>query len=110
MTPEQAAKVETQAKQVDAASHVMVQGVYCGEQPYKVLAMCTLAICLCCLGLLRFRVQTDPQHLWVGANSLAAQEKAQYEVRRAVPAAIVQSNSSPLLCFPALLAALLQTM
>lgn len=59
---------------------VMVQGVFCGEQPYKVLALCALAIGLCCLGLLRFRVQTDPQHLWVGANSLAAKEKAQYEV------------------------------
>ena len=58
----------------------MVQGVHCGEQPYKVLALCALAIGLCCLGLLRFRVQTDPQHLWVGANSLAAKEKAQYEV------------------------------
>ena len=57
-----------------------LQGVYCGTHPYKVLLMCGVAIGLCCLGMLRFRVQTDPQHLWVGANSLAAKEKAQYEV------------------------------
>lgn len=54
-------------------------GVYCGAHPYRVLLVCSLAIGVCCLGMLRFRVQTDPQHLWVGATSLAAKEKAQYE-------------------------------
>lgn len=58
----------------------MLQGVYCGEQPYKVIAMCILAIGVCCLGLLRFQVETNPQRLWVGSASLAAREKAQYEV------------------------------
>jgi len=32
------------------------------------------------LGLLRFKVEANPQRLWVGAGSLAAKEKAQYEV------------------------------
>ena len=59
---------------------LLLQGVYCGEQPYKVLALCLLVIGVCCLGLLRFQVETDPQRLWVGAGSLAAKEKAQYEV------------------------------
>ena len=58
----------------------MLQGVYCGKQPYKVIAMCLIAIAVCCLGLLRFQVETDPQRLWVGSGSLAAREKAQYEV------------------------------
>ena len=58
----------------------MVQGIYCGEQPYKVLAVCLLVIGMCCLGLLRFKVEANPQRLWVGAGSLAAKEKAQYEV------------------------------
>ncbi len=58
----------------------LVQGVYCGEQPYRVLAVCLLVIGVCCLGLLRFKVETNPQRLWVGAGSLAAKEKAQYEV------------------------------
>lgn len=63
----------------------MWQGVYCGEQPYKVIALCALAIAACCLGLLRFQVETDPQRLWVGCGSLAAREKAQYEVTPAAP-------------------------
>lgn len=58
----------------------VLQGVYCGEQPYRVLAVCLLVIGVCCLGLLRFKVETNPQRLWVGAGSLAAKEKAQYEV------------------------------
>lgn len=58
----------------------MLQGVYCGKQPYKVIAICIVAIAVCCLGLLRFQVETDPQRLWVGSASLAAREKAQYEV------------------------------
>lgn len=62
----------------------MLQGVYCGEQPYKVIALCAVAIAVCCLGLLRFQVETDPQRLWVGSASLAAREKAQYEVTPAL--------------------------
>ena len=58
-----------------------LQGVVCGEQPYKVLTVCVLVIGFCCLGLLRFDVETDPQRLWVGSGSLAAREKAQYEVQ-----------------------------
>ena len=57
------------------------QGVYCGEKPYKVLLACVVVIGICCLGLLRFEVETDPQRLWVGAGSLAAKEKAKYEVQ-----------------------------
>ncbi len=37
------------------------------------------------LGLLRFRVETDPQRLWVGPTSQAAQEKAAYEVPEPSP-------------------------
>ena len=59
---------------------MLMQGVVCGEQPYKVLTVCVLVIGLCCLGLLRFDVETNPQRLWVGSGSLAAKEKAQYEV------------------------------
>ena len=57
-----------------------MQGVYCGEHPYKVIGLCVVAMAVCCLGLLRFQVETDPQRLWVGSGSLAAREKAQYEV------------------------------
>ena len=69
----------------------VVQGVYCGEQPCRVLAVCLLVIGVCCLGLLRFKVETNPQRLWVGAGSLAAKEKAQYEVTNRL---YLQSGSS----------------
>jgi len=67
---------------IDTGTRVaaVVQGVYCGEQPYRVLAVCLLVIGMCCLGLLRFKVETNPQRLWVGAGSVAAKEKTQYEV------------------------------
>ena len=71
---------ESLAQSVSSKSGCMLQGVYCGKQPYKVIVMCVLAIGVCCLGLLRFQVETDPQRLWVGSASLAAREKAQYEV------------------------------
>ncbi len=69
----------------------VVQGVQCGEQPYRVLAVCLLVVGVCCVGLLRFKVETNPQRLWVGAGSLAAKEKAQYEVTHRL---YLQSGSS----------------
>ncbi len=44
---------------------------------YILAGLLLLAICLA--GLTRFRLQTDPQHLWVAPSSQAAQEKASYE-------------------------------
>lgn len=45
------------------------------------LAMAAAAVAVCAPGLIRLRVETDPQRLWVGADSQAAREKADYEVR-----------------------------
>ena len=42
--------------------------------------MAALIMAVFALGLLRFRVETDPQRLWVGPSSRAAKEKAAYEV------------------------------
>lgn len=44
------------------------------------LAVAAAAVAVCALGLIRLRVETDPQRLWVGADSQAAREKADYEV------------------------------
>eukprot|EP00879_Flechtneria_rotunda_P032935 GHRR01036419.1.p1 GENE.GHRR01036419.1~~GHRR01036419.1.p1 ORF type:complete len:106 (-),score=25.19 GHRR01036419.1:250-567(-) len=33
----------------------------------------------CLLGLTRFQLETNPEHLWVGPSSRAAQDKANYE-------------------------------
>lgn len=56
------------------------QGRYCAERPVKVLAVCVLCVALAALGLLRLRVETDPQRLWVGARSQALAEKRHFEV------------------------------
>lgn len=56
------------------------QGRFCARRPGLVLAVAAAAAALCALGLIRLRVETDPQRLWVGAGSQAAREKADYEV------------------------------
>ena len=58
------------------------QGRFCARRPGLVLAATAAAAALCALGLIRLRVETDPQRLWVGAGSQAAREKADYEVAR----------------------------
>ncbi|EIE26672.1 multidrug efflux transporter AcrB transmembrane domain-containing protein [Coccomyxa subellipsoidea C-169] len=55
------------------------QGQRCARHPWRVLGFAVLAVLICSLGMLRFRVETDPQRLWVGPTSLAATEKAAYE-------------------------------
>ena len=58
----------------------MLQGERCARHPWRVLGCALLVILLCCVGWARFRVETDPQRLWVGPGSQAAREKAAYEV------------------------------
>jgi hypothetical protein len=58
----------------------VAQGRWCAERPGRVLAVCALAVVLTALGLLRLRVETDPQRLWVGADSQALAEKRHFEV------------------------------
>ena len=41
---------------------------------------CCVAVLILLLGLLRFRVETDPQRLWVGRGSRALGDKQAYEV------------------------------
>ncbi|GIL73679.1 hypothetical protein Vretifemale_3814, partial [Volvox reticuliferus] len=54
-------------------------GLYVGRRPVRVVVGGVVLVALCCLGLFRFRVETDPQRLWVGPASQAAREKAAYE-------------------------------
>ncbi|EFN58463.1 hypothetical protein CHLNCDRAFT_6284, partial [Chlorella variabilis] len=54
-------------------------GRCCARRPALVLAASLLLVGACALGLTRLRVMTDPQELWVGPGSQAAQEKAAYE-------------------------------
>jgi hypothetical protein len=81
-----------------------------------VLAVCALAVGLAALGLLRLRVETDPQRLWVGSRSQALAEKQHFEVCASAPllAAFVRhplpGASLPLLAILMQLHAVLQTM
>lgn len=58
----------------------MWQGVKAAERPWRTIGVAAVVMAVLALGLLRFRVETDPQRLWVGPTSQAAQEKAAYEV------------------------------
>ena len=58
----------------------IMQGEYCAHNPREVLIGCCLAVLISSLGLFRFRVETDPQRLWVGRGSRALADKQAYEV------------------------------
>jgi hypothetical protein len=55
------------------------QGERVARNPAAYIMGGALLLALCLAGLARFRLQTDPQHLWVAPSSQAAQEKARYE-------------------------------
>ena len=63
----------------------LLQGVRFARRPWRTVGVAALVMAVCALGLLRFRVETDPQRLWVGPTSQAAQEKAAYEVPGPLP-------------------------
>jgi Niemann-Pick C1 protein len=64
-----------------ALSSYLAQGEYCARNPREVLIGCCVAVLILSLGLVRFRVETDPQRLWVGRGSRALRDKQAYEVR-----------------------------
>ena len=64
---------------------LLLQGVHFARRPWRTVGVAALVMAVCALGLLRFRVETDPQRLWVGPTSQAAQEKAAYEVPGPLP-------------------------
>ncbi len=51
----------------------------CALFPLRVLGVAVLLVGACALGLLRFRVETAPERLWVGPQSQAAREAARFE-------------------------------
>ncbi|KAI3436838.1 hypothetical protein D9Q98_006248 [Chlorella vulgaris] len=55
-------------------------GRWCAGRPLLTLTLTLLLVGGCAGGLTRLRVMTDPQELWVGPGSQAAQEKAAFEV------------------------------
>ncbi len=82
---EQVGEAEEEFIEYSAAEQAMrrwlyQQGLLCARRPVLVLTLCLLCVGACALGMVRLRVMTDPQELWVGRGSQAAQEKADYEV------------------------------
>ena len=68
---------------VQAVTHSICptwQGACFARHPWRTIGVAALIMAVFALGLLRFRVETDPQRLWVGPSSRAAREKAAYEV------------------------------
>lgn len=55
-------------------------GELCMLKPWAVIVVGLTAVFFLCLGLLALRVATQPEELWVGPRSQAAQEKRAYEV------------------------------
>lgn len=58
---------------------LLLQGEFCAQKPVHVIVAGVLLIAFCLLGLVRFKLETNPQQLWVGPGSRAAQDKANYE-------------------------------
>ena len=56
------------------------QGACFARHPWRTIGVAALIMAVLALGLLRFRVESDPQRLWVGPSSRAAKEKVAYEV------------------------------
>ena len=56
-----------------------LQGEFCARRPIHVIVGGVVLIAFCLLGLIRFKLETNPQQLWVGPGSRAAQDKARYE-------------------------------
>ncbi|WCJ44712.1 NPC intracellular cholesterol transporter 1 [Euphorbia peplus] len=50
-------------------------GTWVARHPTLVLSVSLAAVLLLCLGLIRFKVETRPEKLWVGPGSKAAEEK-----------------------------------
>ncbi|GAV63482.1 Patched domain-containing protein/Sterol-sensing domain-containing protein [Cephalotus follicularis] len=50
-------------------------GTWVARNPTLVLSVSVVVVLLLCLGLIRFKVETRPEKLWVGPRSKAAEEK-----------------------------------
>ncbi|XP_031475621.1 uncharacterized protein LOC116247583 isoform X2 [Nymphaea colorata] len=54
-------------------------GYFVARHPIRVLSLSILVTLLLCLGLIRFKVETRPEKLWVSPGSKAAEEKRYFD-------------------------------
>ncbi|KAJ4891157.1 Patched family protein [Raphanus sativus] len=58
-------------------------GIWVARHPALVLSVSVFVVLLLCVGLIRFKVETRPDKLWVGAGSRAAEEKRFFDTHLA---------------------------
>ncbi|EFH67498.1 predicted protein [Arabidopsis lyrata subsp. lyrata] len=58
-------------------------GIWVARHPTLVLCLSVSVVLLLCVGLIRFKVETRPDKLWVGSGSRAAQEKQFFDTHLA---------------------------
>ncbi|KAJ6351977.1 hypothetical protein OIU76_001231 [Salix suchowensis] len=58
-------------------------GTWVARNPILVLSLSLAVILLLCVGLIRFKVETRPEKLWVGPGSKAAEEKRFFDTHLA---------------------------
>ncbi|KAL2346178.1 hypothetical protein Fmac_000178 [Flemingia macrophylla] len=73
--PQNRNRVQLSAVQRYMTNFYRKYGSYVARHPIMVLLSSLAVVLLLCLGLIRFKVETRPEKLWVGPGSKAAQEK-----------------------------------
>ncbi|XP_038715394.1 NPC intracellular cholesterol transporter 1 isoform X3 [Tripterygium wilfordii] len=68
-------RVQLSVVQVYMSKFYRRYGTWVARNPILVLSLSVTAVLLLCLGLIRFKVETRPEKLWVGPGSKAAEEK-----------------------------------
>ncbi|CAN0927419.1 NPC intracellular cholesterol transporter 1 [Linum grandiflorum] len=74
-SPQSGRRVQLSIVQGYLSKFYRVYGTWVARNPILVLIVSLAAILLLCLGLVRFKVETRPEKLWVGPGSKAAEEK-----------------------------------
>ncbi|RVW48382.1 Niemann-Pick C1 protein [Vitis vinifera] len=74
MVPQET-NVQLSAVQGYMSSFYRQYGTWVAKNPSLVLCMSLAVVLILCLGLIRFKVETRPEKLWVGPGSRAAEEK-----------------------------------
>ncbi|CAN1781816.1 NPC intracellular cholesterol transporter 1 [Linum perenne] len=74
-SPQSGRRVQLSIVQGYLSKFYRVYGTWVARNPILVLILSLAAILFLCLGLIRFKVETRPEKLWVGPGSKAAEEK-----------------------------------
>ncbi|KAL8090154.1 uncharacterized protein LOC141697492 isoform X1 [Apium graveolens] len=79
MVPQLTDEVQLSINQGRMSSFFRRYGVWVARNPTLVLCSSLAVVLVLCFGLLRFEVETQPEKLWVGRGSRAAEEKKYFD-------------------------------